>query len=231
MPIGSSHRTLRFRSCRRQAPTWRAAEMRPFFVQRRQLRRPTAVPAAGSTFPSRSSRYACWMSSSLEIRSTRSQFDAHFANGAHASANFCSSSPAPQSEPRFLIRSGANKKTGFGPIEVACALGHRSPVSHADRGAVSETVVVVGMHIAADRTVAGADHRPAASAARIQRPFHLSPGRIPVCGCNAVLRPGSIVFARKASGSSRSTCSDATIACALSLWARGARASMRKHES
>jgi hypothetical protein len=48
---------------------------------------------------------------------------------------------------------------------------------------------------------------------------------------NAVLRPGSIVFARKASGSSRSTCSDATIACALSLRARGARASMRRHES
>ena len=50
-------------------------------------------------------------------------------------------------------------------------------------------------------------------------------------GRNAILRPGSIVFARKASGSSRTTCSEATIACALSSWARGARASMRKHES
>jgi ketosteroid isomerase-like protein len=30
-------------------------------------------------------------------------------------------------------------------------------------------------------------------------------------GRSAILRPGSIVFARKASGSSRTTCSDATI--------------------
>ena len=36
-------------------------------------------------------------------------------------------------------------------------------------------------------------------------------------GRNATLRPGSIVFAQKASGSSRTTCSDATIACALSV--------------
>ena len=95
------------------------------------------------------------MSSSPEIRSTRSQFEAHCGEGCPRIGNVLVELRSSPVGAALVDAVRGEEEDGARTVELAAPLRHLGPVGHPDRRAVGEVIAVVGVHVGTHGAVAG----------------------------------------------------------------------------